>query len=233
MFVIGLTGSLGTGKSTVAAMFARRGAKIIDADAITRDLLAPGKPGYRLTANLLKEKQGFLASGVSYAASKKCVKKVAKIFPGVILNTSKINRSELAKIVFNHPRELQKLTDILYPEALKVVKSLISRYKHESFVVLDAPLLFEAGWDKITDTSIVVKAKRRQQIERIQKRLARLPARQRITQTDVTRRLKNQMPLKQKCDMADIIIDNSHDLTRTRKQVDEIINVILRRSRRI
>lgn len=209
MFIIGLTGSLGTGKSTVAAMFARRGAKVIDADAITRDLLAPGKPGCP-------------ASGVSYAANKKCVKKVAKIFPGVILNKSTINRSELAKIVFSHPRELQKLTDILYPEALKVVKSLISQYKHEPFVILDAPLLFESGWDKITDTTIVVKAKRAQQIQRAQKRLG-------TTRSDVTRRLKNQIPLKEKCDMADIIIDNSHDLKRTLNQVDAIINVILRR----
>jgi len=190
MFVIGLTGSLGTGKSTVAAMFAKQGAKIIDADAITRDLLAPGK---------------------------KCVKKVAKIFPGVILKEGKINRSELAKIVFKHPRELQKLTDILYPEALKVVKSLISRYKHESFIVLDVPLLFESRWEKITDTNIVVKARRAQQIERAQKRL-------KIVRSDIMRRLKNQMPLKQKCDMADIIIDNSHDLKQTQIQVDEIIN---------
>ena len=195
MLIIGLTGNLGCGKSTVAAMFAKRGAKIIDADAITRDLLAPGK---------------------------KCVKKVAKIFPGVILNASTINRSELAKIVFNNPRELQKLTDILYPEALKVVKSQISRYKHESFVVLDVPLLFESGWDKITDTTIVVKAKRAQQIERAQKRLG-------ITRSDVMRRLKNQMPLKEKCDMADIIIDNSHDLKQTRKQVDAIINRLKKR----
>ena len=144
MLIIGLTGNLGCGKSTVASMFAKRGAKVIDADAVTRGLLAPGK---------------------------KCVKKVAKIFPGVILTTSTINRSELAKIVFNYPRELQKLTDILYPEALKVVKSKLSRYKHESFVVLDAPLLFESGWDKITDTTMVVKAKRAQQIQRAQKRL--------------------------------------------------------------
>ena len=195
MLVIGLTGSLGTGKSTVAAMFAKHGAKIIDADAITRDLLAPGK---------------------------KCVKKVAKIFPGVILNPSTINRSELAKIVFNNPRELQKLTDILYPEALKVVKSQISRYKHESFVILDVPLLFESGWDKITDTTIVVKAKRAQQIQRAQKRLG-------LTRSDVLRRLKNQMPLKQKCDMADMIIDNSHGLKETRKQVDEIIHRLKKR----
>jgi len=190
MLVIGLTGSLGTGKSTVAAMFAKRGAKIIDADAITRDLLAPGK---------------------------KCVKKVAKIFPGVILNPSTIDRSELAKLVFNHPRELQKLTDILYPEALKVVKSQISRYKHESVVILDVPLLFESGWDKITNINIVVKAKRRQQYARGHKRSG-------LIYSDVSRRLKNQMPLKKKCDMADIIIDNSRGLMQTRKQVDAIIN---------
>ena len=195
MLIIGLTGSLGTGKSTVAAMFAKRGFKIIDADAITRDLLAPGK---------------------------KCVKKVAKVFPCVILQKVKINRSELAKIVFSHPRELQKLTDILYPEALKVVKSQLSQYKNEPFVVLDVPLLFESGWDKITDTTIVVKARRRQQIERAQKRLG-------MTRSDVMRRLANQMPLKEKCDMADIIIDNSHDRRQTRKQVDAIIDRLERR----
>ena len=195
MLVIGLTGSLGTGKSTVAGMFAKRGAKIIDADAIIRDLLT---------------------------LDKKCIKKVAKIFPGVILKSSTVNRSELAKIVFNHPRELQKLTDILYPEALKVVKSLLSRYKHGSFVILDVPLLFESGWDKITDTTIVVKARRSQQFERARKRLG-------LTQADFNRRLKNQMPLKKKCDMADIIIDNSRGLRQTQAQVDAIINRLQKR----
>ena len=195
MPVIGLTGNLGCGKSTVAAMFAKKGAQIIDADAITRDLLT---------------------------INRKCIKKVAKVFPGAILKTSTINRSELAKIVFNHPRELKKLTDILYPEALKVVKSLIFRYKHESFVILDVPLLFETRWDRITDINIVVKARRAQQIERAQKRLG-------ITRKDVIRRLANQMPLKDKCNMADMIIDNSHDLEQTRAQVDTIINMLRRR----
>ena len=196
-FLIGLTGSLGCGKSTVAAMFAKRGVKVIDADAITRELLAPGK---------------------------KSVKKVAKVFPCAILNASTINRSELAKIVFNNPRELQKLTDILYPEALKVVKSQISQYKNEPFIVLDVPLLFESGWDKFTDTSIVVKAKRSQQIERAQKRLG-------ITRSEIMRRLKNQMPLQEKCDRADIIIDNSRDLKQTRVQVDAIIHRLENRER--
>jgi dephospho-CoA kinase len=203
MFIIGLTGSLASGKSTVAAMFLARGIKTIDADAITRDLLAPGK---------------------------KCVKKVAKIFPGVILVKGRdaingvctINRSELAKIVFNNPRELKKLTDILYPEALKVVKSQLSQYKNEAFVVLDVPLLFESGWDKNVDTSIVVKATQSQQIHRAQKRLG-------LTKSQIMLRIKNQMPLKEKCDLADIIIDNSHDLKQTQLQVDAIINRLERR----
>jgi len=194
MLTIGLTGGLGTGKSTVAAMFAQKGAWIIDADAVTRDLLAPGK---------------------------KCVKKVAKIFPGVILTKDTINRSELAKIVFNNPRELHKLTDILYPEALKVVKRQLSLYKNESFIVLDVPLLFESGWDKIADTTIVVKAKRAQQLERAQKRLG-------ITRSECMRRIKNQMSLKQKCEMADMIIDNSHSLGQTQAQVNAIINRLKR-----
>jgi len=195
MHIIGITGNLGCGKTTVSLMFAKRGAKLIDADAITRDLLAQGK---------------------------KSIKKVAKIFPGVILSTSTINRSELAKIVFSHPRELKKLTDIIYPEALKEVRHKLSQYKHESLIVLDVPLLFEYGWDKFTDITIVVKARRAQQIERAQKRLG-------MTRSDAIRRLKNQMPLKKKCDMADIIIDNSHDLGKTRKQVDAIINTLRRR----
>ena len=195
MHIIGLTGGLGSGKSTVAGMFAKRGIRIIDADAITRDLLAPGK---------------------------KCVKKVAKIFPGVILYANRVNRSQLAKIVFSHPRELKKLTDILYPEALKVVKVKISQYKHEPFIVLDAPLLFESGWDKITDTTIVVAATRRQQIERAQKRLG-------LTQAQALRRLKNQMPMKEKCELADIIIDNRHGLQETRQQVNAIIDRLRKR----
>ena len=189
MYVIGLTGNLGCGKTTVAGMFAKQGFKIIDADAITRGLLAPDE---------------------------KSIKKVAKLFPGVIINKDSLNRSELAKIVFNNPRELKKLTDILYPEALKVVKNQLSQYKNQAFVILDVPLLFESGWNKITDINIVVKARRSQQFERAQKHLG-------ITRSDVLKRLKNQMPLKEKCVMADIIIDNSHDLMQTQVQVDAII----------
>ena len=189
--VIGLTGGLGTGKSTVAAMFAKRGAKVIDADAITRDLLAPGK---------------------------KCFKKVAKIFPGAILN-SKLDRRELASIVFQDARTLKKLTDIIYPQAFKEVLKQISLYKNKPLVILDVPLLFESGWEKIVDVTVVVKASRLQQFKRAP-----------LSKADITRRLRLQMPLSEKIQRADIVIDNRGTLAETRKQVDAVVDRLARRS---
>ena len=198
MLIVGITGSLGTGKSTVSAMFKEHGAKIIDADAITRALISP---------------QG------------KCIKKVAKNFPDTILKPSQeLNRSQLAKIAFSHPLKLKKLTDILYPEALKQVKQQISQHKDAKLICLDVPLLFEAGWDRLTDVNIVVMAQRRQQVLRAKTHLG-------LSQADFNRRLKCQMPLKAKKALADIIVDNSQDLTKTRVQVDAIINRLLKRKK--
>ena len=195
MLIIGLTGSLGTGKSTVAAMFAKRGFKVIDADAITRSLLTENK---------------------------KIIKKVAKAFPNAILKPGEVDRKQLSNIVFQNPRELHKLTDILYPEALKEVKRRIAQYKKQH-IILDVPLLFEAKWDKLSDTTIVVRASRLQQIQRTQKRMG-------LNKRDILDRLKHQMPLKDKCFLADFIIDNSKTLKETRAQVGAVINKLNKRS---
>lgn len=195
--IIGVTGSFGSGKSSVSAMFEKQAkAKIIDADEITRCLLA---------------------------GDKKIIKKVAKVFPNAILKTE-IDRKKLAKCVFQNPRELKKLTDILYPEAVKEVKNRITAYKNSPFTILDVPLLFEAGWDRLVDVTIVVTASRRQQIQRGQKRL-------RLSKAEILRRLKLQMPLKTKCDLADIIIDNSGSLENTRRQVGAIIDRLRKRKK--
>ncbi len=194
MRIIGLTGALATGKSTVAAMFKERGAAVIDADAITRKVLT----------------QAII------------IKKVAKTFGDGILEKNKINRLQLANIVFTDPLKLKKLTDILYPEALRQVKKQISLNKRKDLIVLDVPLLFESGWDSLVGTTIVVFAKRFQQIKRAQGRLG-------LSKEDVGRRLRHQMPLTQKCALADILIDNSQTLAHTRKQVDAIIDRLSRR----
>ena len=196
MPIIGLTGSLGTGKSTVAGMFAEHGAVIVDADAINRDLLT---------------------------LDKKCIKKVVKSFPSVILELNQIDRSKLANIVFQNPRELKKLTSILYPEALKQVKRQISKYrKQNKLIVLDVPLLFESGWDCLADTTIVVKALREQQITRVRERMG-------LTKAQIGQRLKLQIPLKEKCHMADIIINNGGTINQTRKQVSAVIHKLMQR----
>lgn len=195
MYLIGITGGLGTGKSTVAALFVKKGAKLIDADAISRDILTK---------------------------SDKIIKKVAKSFPDAILSTGEIDRAALAGLIFQNPRELKKLTDILYPEILRQIKTQISLYKQSNLVVLDVPLLFEVGWDKLVDTTIVVRCNRQQQFERISKRMG-------LTKTQALSRIRHQMPLSEKCALADIIIDNRGSIQETRQQVDAIINKLSKR----
>lgn len=196
MPVIGITGGIGSGKSTVASMFAEAGAKVIDADAITRDLLKNNK---------------------------KCIKKVAKNFPGVILGSGEISRPALSNIVFQHPRELSKLTKILYPEALKEIRSRIAAYsKKRSLIVLDAPLLFEAGWDKMTDLNIVVNAKREEQYARAKQSLG-------LSRSQTLKRMKMQMPMGLKRNLADIIINNSGTIAATRHQVGAVLQRLAQR----
>lgn len=189
MPIIGLTGSIGSGKSTVACMLAKLGAYVIDADAISMEILTKNN---------------------------KCIKKVAKIFPGAILDSGEINRKQLAEIVFKNPQNLKKLTKIIYPEALRQVRREILTHKTKNrFIVLDVPLLFEAGWDRLADTTIVVKARPEQQMARAQKRM-------KLTRVQFNQRLRMQIPLKEKCDRADIVIDNSGTLQQTRQFVRAI-----------
>lgn len=196
MLIVGVTGGLGTGKTTVAAMFGRHGAKIIDADAITRGLLAP---------------------------KGKCIKKVAKIFPGAILK-SILNRQALASIVFQNSHTLKKLTDIVFPPALKEVQRQISLYRNKPLIVLDVPLLFESGWQKIVDITVVVKASRGQQFQRLKGG--------RLSRADITRRLRLQMPLSEKVRRADIVIDNRGTIKQTRQQVDAVVDRLLQRKKK-
>ena len=196
MLIVGVTGGLGTGKTTVAAMFKRHGAGIIDADAITRGLLGP---------------------------KGKCIKKVAKIFPGAILK-SILNRQALASIVFQNSHTLKKLTDIVFPPALKEVQRQISLYRNKPLIILDVPLLFESGWEKIVDITVVVKASRCQQFQRLKG--------SRLSRADITRRLRLQMPLSEKVRRADIVIDNRGTLKETRQQVDAVVDRLLQRKKK-
>lgn len=199
MMIVGLTGNLGTGKSTVARMFAEYGAAVIDADAIVHDQ--------------------FKQKGKMHSA-------VVKVFGKGIIGEQGIDRRLLGDIVFRNKKKLDQLTSIVHPIVLKEVRQKIKRYKENKMirmVVIDAPLLIEAGWHKWVDYLIVVKATRELQFQR-------LWAQRKMSKGQAQIRLKTQMPIQQKINMADIVIDNRSSLNDTRKQTHKIVQRLLART---
>ncbi len=196
MIIIGLTGSLGTGKSTVARMFAQLGAAVIDADAVVHSL--------------------FGHKGKVYSS-------VVKAFGKLVAGSNGIDRRLLADIVFKDKNKLKILMSIVHPAALKEVQKKVRILKKEKrlrMVVIDAPLLIEAGWYQWVDYLIVVRSSRDLQFKR-------LWAERRMSKADAQRRLKTQMPIQQKINMADIVIDNRSSLKDTKKQTHMIVQRIL------
>jgi dephospho-CoA kinase len=142
-FVIGVTGSFGSGKTTVARMFKRRGVSIIDADKIGHCVIMPGKEAYR---------------------------RIVRVFGKEVLTRDKrIDKRRLAGIVFNDSRALKKLNRITHPAIIKIIRDRIRKSAIRTFI-LDAPLLIEAGLGRMVDALIVVKSSRKNQVLRIRRR---------------------------------------------------------------
>ena len=141
--VIGLTGSFGTGKSTVAGMFKASGCRVIDADRISRELIKPRSAAYR---------------------------EIVRIFgPEVTAKGGKIARAKLARIVFGDKRALARFNRVMHPRIIAEMKRQIKEAK-EDIVVLDAPLLLETGLNRFVDVVVVVKASLDNQLKRLRKR---------------------------------------------------------------
>lgn len=148
MLVIGITGGLGSGKTTVARMFARLGARVLDADKIAHRLLV---------------------------SRRGCFHQIVKNFGPRVLTAGRIDRKKLAAAVFGHPRDLQTLERIVHPRVIREMKDRIRAYKKGRkvrCVVADVPLLFESGMEEMMDVVVVVKARRDQQITRTIRRLS-------------------------------------------------------------
>ena len=190
--VIGLTGSFGSGKSTVAGIFASLGAQVIDADRIARASINPAGGIYR--------------------------KIVSSFGGGILKENGAVDRKKLAEIVFKDKDALKKLNSIIHPSVIRNIKNQIKK-SNSGIVVLDAPLLFEAGLRRLVDKIVVVKIGREKQIRRLQKKTS-------LGRIDILKRIRAQMPLRQKIRMADFIIDNNVTKGATRKQVKEIFKKI-------
>jgi dephospho-CoA kinase len=179
MILIGLTGSVATGKSTVAKMFKKCGAIVIDADELAREVVQPGKPAWR---------------------------EIVRTFGRRILNLDRtIDRHALGAIVFHDKKKLRHLERIIHPrvarEQIRLTKQA-AKNDPKAVVIYDVPLLFEAGIDKRVDKTVVVAATRETQIMRLKNRNG-------LTRAEALRRIRSQMPLAMKRLRAYYILDGT------------------------
>jgi dephospho-CoA kinase len=190
--IIGLTGGIATGKSTVTTMFLDKQIPVIDSDKIAKSLLDKGQEAYQ---------------------------EVIEAFGTEILATDQtINRGKLGKIIFNDETARKQLNQIVHPKVKKVIYSEIASLKtfdHE-FIVIDVPLLFESEFDKICDATILVYARRVDQINR-------LMSRDKIDEAYAKQKIKAQFPLSKKKALATYVIDNSKSILETRKSFEKVL----------
>lgn len=189
MRVIGLTGGIACGKSTVAGILRELGARVVDADEVAREVLAPGSP---------------------------VLARVAERFGREVLHEDgSLDRRHLAGIVFRDRQALADLNAITHPPIIEVIRRRIEEARGEGVrvLVIDAPLLLEAGMEGMVDEVWVVTCTRDQQIERLCRRTGLSPR-------EAEARMRAQMPLEEKVRRADRVIPNQGSLAELRAEVE-------------
>ncbi|XP_072931167.1 dephospho-CoA kinase [Epargyreus clarus] len=198
MFIVGLTGGLATGKSTVLSIFRDNGIAVIDADEVARKVLEPGTKGWKELRDYFGEE--------------------------VLLPDGKVNRLKLGELVFDNIEKRRKLNAITHPRIqLAMMKSAIMYFfSGHSYVVMEVPLLFETG--KLLNFMhkiITVVCEDHQQLERLCKRND-------FSEVVAKKRINCQMPLEQKVAKSHFVIDNSGDMASTVSQTESIMKVLKR-----
>lgn len=197
MFIVGLTGGIATGKTTVSKVFRDNGVPVIDADAIARFVVEPGKPAWH------KIKAAF-GEGVFHS------------------ETGELDRDALGKLIFNSVDKRRILNEITHPEIHRIVYKEVIKcfFLGHNFVVLDLPLLFECGiMLNFMHKIITVTCE-----EDIQ--LTRLIDRSHLSEADAKKRIKQQMPLDLKCSKSHFVIENSGTLQDTEEQALKVLAVL-------
>ena len=144
MKIIGLTGGIGSGKSTAAKILAEFGAKVIDADKVAHEVFNPGTEGLQVVVETFGE--------------------------GVLNSNGEIDRKKLGKIVFKDPSALSTLNEIIHPRAYELTKSRLDEFRTQGVevVILEVILLVEAGWDHLADEIWVIVSTEDTVVKRLQ-----------------------------------------------------------------
>lgn len=193
ILIVGLTGGIVAGKTTVAELLKELGAEIIDADEIAHETMRPGEKTWeKIILNFGKE---------------------------ILGDNQEIHRKKLAQIVFSDKEKLDLLNKITHPEIILKIKDRIRKIKVYStkdvICVVDVPLLFETKMEKWMDKTIVVYLSREEQIKRLFNRDG-------LSRNEAIKRIDSQIPMEKKVLLADYVIDNHLSIEKTKIQVFKV-----------
>lgn len=193
--IIGITGGIASGKSTVSNMIEKLGYKVIDADKISRQVVEKGKPAYE---------------------------EIVKCFGNTIIDEfGNINRKKLGNIIFSDEKKRQKLNNITHPHIMEAIKEAIYDNKDQKLLFLDIPLLIET-MDKLKEHNIpldeiwLVYVDEESQIQRLMKR-------DNIDRKKALSKIRAQLPMELKKKHATVIIDNRGSIQELEKKVEYLV----------
>ncbi len=191
MLIVGLTGGIATGKSTVADIFEELGAYRIDTDRLARLVLEPHQPVWEAV--------------------------VLSFGTGVLSDSGSLDRKKLAAIIFADPEKREVLNKLTHPAVRTLLREELAHARQlgVDIVLVEVPLLYEAGFDCEVDCVIVVKTTEKTQ-------LARLLSRENLSEEAARLRIEAQMPLQEKMIRADYQIDNEGSPSKTREQAEKV-----------
>ena len=191
MKIIGLTGGIGSGKSTVSQFLAELGAVVIDTDKVGHEAFKPGTESWQRV--------------------------VAAFGRSVVTADGNIDRKKLGEIVFDSSVELLKLEQIIHPAISEIVIARIEEYRQQGVkvVVLEVPLLVEAGWASLVNEVWVTTAPEPVILRRLEERTG-------MTEQESLARMRSQLPSEERLKHADTVIDTNCTLDELRKKIKEL-----------
>jgi dephospho-CoA kinase len=188
MKIIGLTGGYGSGKSTIARFLAELGAAVIDADKVGHEVFKPGTEAWREV--------------------------VATFGQGIISIDGTIDHRKLSRIVFHNPDARERLNKIMHPRIYERVLTLIEEYRQKGIdvVVVEAPLLLEAGWKPMFDEVWVASAPQQTIIQRMKEQRG-------VPEAESLARINAQMTDEERTEQADVVISTDFPLEELKEEV--------------
>ena len=198
MLRVGLTGSIGVGKSFVTSVFVELGCRVLDADQTAREVVMPGTPGLKALVEAFGE--------------------------DILATDGTLDRKSLGALIFADESQRQRLNHILHPFIIARQDEILNGWEAEDpdgIGIVDAALMIESGGYKRFDKLIVVHCRPEVQLER-------LMLRDKLSREEALRRINSQMPQEEKQRFADYLIDTSDGFELTRSRSVEIYNQLIR-----